>query len=131
MPPETPASPIEQLVAQYKHGYKTSEFWLALAIGLGQVLVASFDENKALGSQLTNLTWVGITYIASRAGLKMIRASSAAKALAAPAAAPPPPGNGGADYLQRLSLLTQLREQGSITPDEFASEKSRLWLART
>jgi hypothetical protein len=83
-------NPLEQLTGQYKKGYRTSEFWIALLVGLVQTVAASFNPNQALKAQLSNLTWVGISYILARSGLKVARLTSASRVVAAVAAVSPP-----------------------------------------
>ena len=83
-------NPLEQLTAQYKKGYRTSEFWIALLVGLVQTVAASFNPNQTLKAQLSNLTWVGISYILARSGLKVARLTSASRVVAAVAAVSPP-----------------------------------------
>jgi hypothetical protein len=85
-------NPLEQLTAQYKKGYRTSEFWIALLVGLVQTVAASFNPNQTLKAQLSNLTWVGISYILARSGLKVARLTSASKVVTAVAAVSPPAG---------------------------------------
>jgi hypothetical protein len=131
--PEAQANPISQLASQYKQGYKTSEFWVAIIVGLVQTLVIAFDPNKSVSAQLSNLTWVAITYIVARGGLKVVRANSAAKVVAASsvaAAVPAATARNGGDYLERMHALVQLRDEGALTPDEFQNEKARIWLTR-
>ena len=45
-----------------------------------------------------------------------------------PSEAPPPPaeGAGGEDRIEQLKDLASLKEQGVLTDEEFASEKSRI-----
>jgi hypothetical protein len=87
---ENGGSALAQLAAQYKTGYRTSEFWVALLVGLVQTLAASFNPNQTLKAQLSNLTWVGISYILARTGLKMARLASAGRVVAAVAAVSAP-----------------------------------------
>jgi hypothetical protein len=42
------------------------------------------------------------------------------------AAPPPAPASGGEDRVQKLKDLAALREQGVLTDEEFAAEKSRI-----
>jgi hypothetical protein len=42
------------------------------------------------------------------------------------AAPPPPPSNGGADPIEKLKQLAELRDQGILTEEEFAAQKARL-----
>ena len=44
----------------------------------------------------------------------------------APAPAAPPPAAPVADPIERLKELAQLKEQGVLTPEEFAVQKSRI-----
>ena len=44
----------------------------------------------------------------------------------APAPAAPPPAAPAADPIQQLKELAQLKEQGVLTPEEFAVQKSRI-----
>ena len=81
---------LAQLTGQYKKGYRTSEFWVALLVGLVQTLAASFNPNQTLKAQLSNLTWIGISYILARSGLKVARLTSASRVVAAVAAVNPP-----------------------------------------
>src|ERR1700736_6496885 len=87
---EDAGSVLAQLTGQYKKGYRTSEFWVALLVGLVQTVAASFDPNQTLKAQLSNLTWVGISYILARTGLKGARLTSASRVVAAVAAVSPP-----------------------------------------
>src|SRR3954471_24993325 len=80
------SNPLDHLVSQYKHGYKTSEFWVALAAGTAQALVVAFDPSKPVRGQVTNLTWIALAYILSRSGLKVARAATQAKTIMALAA---------------------------------------------
>ncbi len=82
-------NPLDQLFDQYKKGYKTSEFWVLIALGLTQALAAAFDHSKPLNQQLTNLTWVGISYILARSGLKVARATATGRVVAAQTASAP------------------------------------------
>src|SRR5438105_14907816 len=79
-------NPLDQLLGVYKRGYKTTEFWVALAAGLSQALGAAFDKSQTLNHQLTNLTWVAIAYILARSGLKVAGATAQARIVAAGAA---------------------------------------------
>lgn len=42
------------------------------------------------------------------------------------AAPPPPPASGGEDRVEKLKDLAALKEQGVLTDEEFAAEKSRI-----
>jgi hypothetical protein len=44
----------------------------------------------------------------------------------APAPAAPPPAAAAADPIQQLKDLAELKEQGVLTPEEFAVQKSRI-----
>ena len=44
----------------------------------------------------------------------------------APAAPPPPAAAPAADPIEQLKELAQLKEQGILTPDEFAVQKARI-----
>jgi len=72
---------LDQLAGQYKKGYRTSEFWVALLVGLVQMVAASFNPNQTLKAQLSNLTWVGISYILARTGLKVARLASSSRVI--------------------------------------------------
>jgi hypothetical protein len=39
---------------------------------------------------------------------------------------PPPPSNGGEDPIEKLKQLAELRDQGILTEEEFATQKARL-----
>src|ERR1700680_4136413 len=80
-------NPLEQLTAQYTKGYRTSEFWVALLVGLVQTLAAAFNPNQTMKAQLSNLTWVGISYILARSGLKTARIVSAGRVISSVAQA--------------------------------------------
>src|SRR3984893_7223481 len=84
---DTVATVLAQLAGQYKKGYRTSEFWVALLVGLVQTLAASFNPNQTLKAQLSNLTWVGISYILARSGLKTARTVSAGRVISSVAQA--------------------------------------------
>jgi hypothetical protein len=75
-------NPVDALTSQYKKGWKTSELWVAVAVGLTQVLGATFDPGTPLNDQLSNLTWVAISYILGRSGLKVARVSAQGKVVA-------------------------------------------------
>jgi hypothetical protein len=138
-------NPIDQLLSSYKQGYKTTEFWVTLAVGLTQALGAAFDKNKTFNDQLSNLTWVGIAYILSRAGLKVVRVAGTAKVASAAtaataavttaatvAAAQPAPAAGSAmpalspETLERLRLIVELHGSGGLTDDQFQRERVKL-----
>jgi hypothetical protein len=72
-------NPVDALTSQYKQGWKTSELWVAVVAGLVPVLYANFDPNSTVQDQLSNLTWVAISYILGRSGLKVARATAQAK----------------------------------------------------
>jgi hypothetical protein len=40
--------------------------------------------------------------------------------------APPPPSNGGSDPIEQLKQLAELKDQGILTEEEFATQKARL-----
>jgi hypothetical protein len=40
--------------------------------------------------------------------------------------APPPPPNGGSDPIEQLKQLAELKDQGILTEEEFATQKARL-----
>ena len=40
--------------------------------------------------------------------------------------APPPPADGGEDKLDKLKQLTELRDAGALTPEEFDREKQKI-----
>ena len=44
----------------------------------------------------------------------------------APAEYPPPPAAGGDDKLDKLKQLTELRDAGALTPEEFEREKQKI-----
>ena len=44
----------------------------------------------------------------------------------APAPAAPPPAAPAADPIEQLKELAQLKEQGILTPEEFAAQKARI-----
>src|SRR5438094_92190 len=72
-------NPIDQLIDQYRRGYKTTELWVAMAAGLAQALSAGFVPGSPVSKQLTNLTWVGIAYILARSGLKVAHVTAQAR----------------------------------------------------
>jgi hypothetical protein len=72
-------NPVDALTSQYKKGWKTSELWVAVAVGLAQVLSASFDPAAPINDQLSNLTWVAMSYILGRSGLKVARVNAQGK----------------------------------------------------
>ena len=72
-------NPVDALTSQYKKGWKTSELWVAVAVGLAQVLGVTIDSNAAVNDQLSNLTWVAISYILGRSGLKVARVNAQGK----------------------------------------------------
>jgi hypothetical protein len=124
-----PFNPVETLAAQYKQGYKTSEFWVALAAGFGPAITAAFDPSKPVSDQLSHLTWIAVAYILARAGLKVARVSSQAKlassaTTAAAMSTPAPPvdtfaGDTNGGGLQALDTLVDLRERGLLTDDQY------------
>ena len=67
---------LVQVVTQYKQGYKTSEFWVALAAGVAQALILAFDPSEPIKGQITNLTWIALAYILGRSGLKVAQAAT-------------------------------------------------------
>src|ERR1700730_6113878 len=99
---DTVATVLAQLAGQYKKGYRTSEFWVALLVGLVQTLAASFNPNQTLKAQLSNLTWVGISYILARSGLQTARTVSAGRVISSVAQAGAQPG--GVAAPEELSL---------------------------
>lgn len=123
---------LDALTSQYKQGRKTSEFGAFLLIGLVQALSAAFDPSKELRDQLSNLTWVAITYIAGRSGLKVARVVSQAKvaaAVATPAGAATqvngdlaPAAFGGELYGEELPVGESFDEFASdeLPPEEYA-----------
>ena len=76
-------NPVDALTTQYKKGWKTSELWVAVAVGLAQVLGAAFDPSAPMNDQLSNLTWVAISYILGRSGLKAARVNAQGKVVSA------------------------------------------------
>jgi murein DD-endopeptidase MepM/ murein hydrolase activator NlpD len=84
---DTVATVLAQFAGQYKKGYRTSEFWVSLLVGLVQTLAAAFNPNQTLKAQLSNLTWVGISYILARSGLKTARIVSAGRVISSVAQA--------------------------------------------
>ena len=72
-------NPVDALTTQYKKGWKTSELWVAVVAGLVPVLSTAFDPSTPVNDQLSNLTWVAISYILGRSGLKVARATAQAK----------------------------------------------------
>ena len=44
----------------------------------------------------------------------------------APAQYAPPPADGGDDKLDKLKQLTELRDAGALTPEEFEREKAKI-----
>ena len=74
-------NPVDALTTQYKKGWKTSELWVAIAVGLAQVLGATFDPSAPVNDQLSNLTWVAISYILGRSGLKVARVNAQGKVI--------------------------------------------------
>ena len=72
-------NPVDALTSQYKKGWKTSELWVAVAVGLAQALGAAFDSSAPVNDQLSNLTWVAISYILGRSGLKVARVNAQGK----------------------------------------------------
>src|SRR5438132_8391919 len=136
-------NPIDQLIDQYKRGYKTTELWVAMAAGLAQALSAAFVPGAPLNKQLTNLTWVGIAYILARSGLKIAQVTAQARVSSpAPVVQPSPVvlhpstnGSNGAtvgqpvadaesaglnDGIDRLRALAALVDSGALTQQEFA-----------
>jgi hypothetical protein len=118
-----PVNPLDTLIGQYKQGYKTSEFWIALAAGIGPAVAASFDASKPVTDQLSNLTWVAISYILARAGLKVVRANSQAK-VAVAAADSSGSGDGSGDGTTNgggaaLDTLIELRNRGDLTDEQY------------
>src|SRR5438132_13048431 len=122
-----PVNPVETLISQYKQGYKTSEFWVALAAGIGPAVAASFDASKPVTDQLSNLTWVAISYILARAGLKVVRTNSQAKVAVATAPTSTSSGsgdgfiggsNGGGGDLA-IGILVDFRDRGVLTEDQY------------
>ena len=79
-------NPLVQVITQYKQGYKTSEFWVALVAGTAQALILAFDPSKPIKGQITNLTWIALAYILGRSGLKIAQAATQAKTVTALAA---------------------------------------------
>jgi hypothetical protein len=126
-----PVNPLDTLIAQYKQGYKTSEFWVALAAGIGPAMTAAFDGSKPVNDQLSNLTWVAIAYILARAGLKVVRVNSQAKVATATAASTLIESGLGAsgdgyedassddDYLGAINTLVGMRDRGAITDEQY------------
>lgn len=72
-------NPVDALTSQYKKGWKTSELWVAVAVGLAQVLGVTVDSSAAVNDQLSNLTWVAVSYILGRSGLKVARVNAQGK----------------------------------------------------
>lgn len=130
-------NPIDQLIAEYKHGYRTSEFWVALLAGIAQPVVAGFDPNQRVSGQLTNLTWIAISYVLGRAGLKVVRVNAQAKLAAAQtaatASADPAATNGAgaatAGVFGRLDLLVTLRDRGILSSTQYEEAKQQLGVA--
>lgn len=94
-------NPVDALTSQYKKGWKTSELWVAVAVGLAQVLGVTIDSNAALNDQLSNLTWVAISYILGRSGLKVARVNAQGKVVSTTAetqAAAAMPATFGGDF---------------------------------
>jgi hypothetical protein len=121
-----PVNPVETLISQYKQGYKTSEFWVALAAGIGPAVAASFDASKPVTDQLSNLTWVAISYILARAGLKVVRTNSQAKVAVATAAPSTSSGSGdgfvggsNGDGNLAIGILVDFRDRGVLTEDQY------------
>jgi hypothetical protein len=123
---DTAVNPLDALVSQYKQGYKTSEFWVALAAGIVPAVTAGIDPNKRLSDQLNHVVWVAIAYILARGGLKVARVTTHGKVVTAlatstPAAAPVTvstngaPDPGAAIDLEELKILVALRDRGIIT----------------
>jgi hypothetical protein len=121
-----PVNPVETLISQYKQGYKTSEFWVALAAGIGPAVAASFDASKPVTDQLSNLTWVAISYILARAGLKVVRTNSQAKVAVATAATSTSTGAGDGSVVGSngggalaIDILVDFRDRGVLTEDQY------------
>ena len=76
-------NPVDALTTQYKKGWKTSEMWVAVAVGLAQVVGATFDPSAPVNDQLSNMTWVAISYILGRSGLKVARVNAQGKVVSA------------------------------------------------
>ena len=124
---DTAVNPLDALVSQYKQGYKTSEFWVALAAGVAPAVAAGIDPNKRLSDQLNHVVWLAIAYILARGGLKVARVTTHAKVVTAALASAPGPGlaapastNGTPDPaaaigLEELKILVALRDRGIIT----------------
>ena len=72
-------NPVDALTSQYKKGWKTSELWVAVAVGVAQVLGVTLDSSASVNDQLSNLTWVAISYILGRSGLKAARVNAQGK----------------------------------------------------
>jgi hypothetical protein len=125
-----PYNPVESMIGQYKEGYKTSEFWVALAAGIGPAITAAFDTGKTVNDRLSQVTWIALAYILSRAGLKVARVSSQARLASAVtkgatisalpeeiAVAFDGDGNGGG--LHTLDTLVDLRDRGLISDEQY------------
>jgi hypothetical protein len=136
-------NPLEALASQYKQGWKTSEFWVALAAGAAQAAIVAFDPSKPLSAQVQNMTWVAIAYILGRSGLKVARAASSAKVVAtatqaginvsaataassSPASPAPVTGNGTSEWIILMRNLVDLRDRGEISPEQFERARLRL-----
>lgn len=144
-------NPLDLITCHYKEGYKTSEFYAALAAGIAQAVIVAFDPSKPLAKQLTNLTWIAIAYVLSRSGLKIARATSSAKVVAADVTAravsanasdgggwTDAAGNGGSyaapdaidravgEWITQLRNLVDLRDRGELSPEEFARAREQL-----
>ena len=70
------------------------------------------------------------TTVSNRVSRRQSQRWAAQDAPAAPpqqyAAPPPAPASGGEDRVEKLKDLAALREQGVLTDEEFAAEKSRI-----
>jgi hypothetical protein len=125
-----PYSPVESMISQYKEGYKTSEFWVALAAGVAPVLTAAFDTSKPVNDQLNRVPWIALAYILSRAGLKVARVNSQAKLAssvteasamqAVPAGAFPTfDGDANGGGIDAIDTLLDLRDRGLISEEQY------------
>jgi hypothetical protein len=137
---DQPVNAVETLVSQYKEGYKTTEFWAAIAAAVGPAVAAAIDGSGPLADQLSNVTWVAIAYILSRAGIKVARATAQAKVATTVAETEPVTtletaefwpveetaanGNGFDPY----EALLNLRERGILTDDQFEQASTRATL---
>lgn len=66
------------------------------------------------------------TAVSNRVERRDMRRQGVAQAPQTPAAAPPPPAPAGTDRVSQLTQLADLKAQGLLTDEEFATEKARI-----